>query len=1810
MANPHPIRKQAFFFGQKPESWIESSDGLQTLLLKRWVIISVLACPLGLLLSGVQPGAAQLIPDGSTGTQIQSGASVEGLPVDLVEGGAVRDSNLFHSFQEFNVEADRGVYFNPQNGIFNILTRVTGGNVSNIDGVLGVLGSADLFLINPSGIVFGLNAQLDISGSFVGSTAESIFFENYEFSAADTDTPPLLTLSVPLGLQMGANPGALEVDQATLSVDQALTLAAGILDISGHLQAGGDITLRGQERRLGEGAFTTGGYFFTQDLEGANVDFLIPHENVIRADGDVQISDNYTGSSLYVLAGGQVTVGDGAGSVEITDTGDAPSSVTATIADGIGGTQEVTVSATGEPTLDIRAGVDWGQLPGGLPGNENLSNAQVVFGNGTGASNATSASILTGDITNAGSRVVLSNQFSPNEALAGAIQVEVIDTSTSIDAVSNLQTGPVIGTDGGDILISGRGDVVTEGLTSRSDIILADEDGNASDRDVISGNGGDIVITTLGDVTASFIAALSFTVNDSGTSTAGDGGDITLLSTTGDITVTDTLRSPSYLLATEGDVTGGDGGDITIATSTGNITTAFLETTTLTITEAGDVVGGQAGNVSLRTMSGDITMSSPVSAELSLISSSAATESTEGDVTSGTGGDIAIATDTGNITTAFLETAAVAKTEVGDAVGGQSGNLSLRTTSGDITMSSPNADTQPRVSASAVTESIEGGVTGGTGGDVTFATDTGNITTTFLESVAFTQTDTGDAVGGQGGNLSFSTMTGDITMNATFTPVLAASDSNTITNLGNVQGGDGGSISVTTVSGNFRTVEASPLSNPLALKASSFAILEDDGTTEGIIGGNGGDIVVSTVSGDVDTAFLASYSFSYAYSDLFSGNITGGNAGDIAISTVSGDVTTESITAISLSGPSDGNVRGGNGGNITVSTMTGDISLRRSDIDSFAFASNGLAGDGGDIRVTTEQGNLTGIGADIGIRDNLPTLRTFAISQSSSGSGDGGNVVLSAQNQISNLNIFTLSSQAEAGTVEITEFDDLLLDNINIVTSTNVDISIRISDEIEVPFEIVFSFASGEGDISQSGDVTITGAGDLTFMNSRIESTTQGLNPAGDIQIGSPGLITFQGDSQISSNTNSMGNAGEIQVESDTGIVFTGPEVSLAAISNGDGSAGNIDLNAPDITVEQGADISTVTTAGGSAGDIRLDTETLTITNGSEILASSSGAGNGGEIVVEASTAVNLGEGVQDFAPIISVETSGSGRAGDITINTPTFTLSETARITATATETATNTEGGSITLNASEMDLAGVVGIFAETEGQAPAGILTLQPFDANFEQGASQFDPELNVTLAPGAEISASTSGTGQGGGLQIFAPAAITIAGPGRLAVETRGAGDGGDIEIRTRQLTLTNGVEISASSVPEAVPIIETTIVETVEWVDAPPDILEVGDAGQTLDTVQIASDQPGTPLESISGSLSEEGDVDLYQIYLSGDGAFSASTVDLTRLDTQLFLFSAPDGLGIYGNDDDANCAGCFESTLPAQDPLTPTEAGIYYLAVSEFENNPLAESGEVIFPNSFEDVDVAAIKAPTGPGGALPLASWTGSGFDDGDYVISLTGVESGPIEITTITEIEEIIGFLEPDLELGDAGDINIFADTFNLTNGATLQTNTAGSGDAGTIALTIDDTLNLNQGDIAANTSATASGRGGNIEIDTGMAQLSDSGLTVNSQGRGIGGDILVVGDSLFLMQGSAIDASTASSDGGNITLTLEEVLLLSDQSEITATAGLAEGAGNGGDINIQAEFVIATPDGPNRIIANAIEGNGGNVNITTTSYLAKIF
>ncbi|MEO0409591.1 MAG: hypothetical protein AAF289_19800, partial [Cyanobacteria bacterium P01_A01_bin.135] len=209
------------------------------------------------------------------------------------------------------------------------------------------------------------------------------------------------------------------------------------------------------------------------------------------------------------------------------------------------------------------------------------------------------------------------------------------------------------------------------------------------------------------------------------------------------------------------------------------------------------------------------------------------------------------------------------------------------------------------------------------------------------------------------------------------------------------------------------------------------------------------------------------------------------------------------------------------------------------------------------------------------------------------------------------------------------------------------------------------------------------------------------------------------------------------------------------------------------------------------AGSIRLDTARLRVQDGVTVSAQSNAgaSGDAGDITVNAGERVTLRSGGQ-----LSVETSSRGQAGDITINTPRLTVARNAAITATATRTAAPTSrGGSIFLNASTMDLSGRVGVFAETQGDAPAGRLRLQPFGA---------DTELDITLRNAARVSASTTAIGDGGDLAIAAPERVRIQGDGSIAVETTGAGDAGDLSIQTGRLDVFGDVTLSALSGAEA------------------------------------------------------------------------------------------------------------------------------------------------------------------------------------------------------------------------------------------------------------------------------------------------------------------------------------------------------------------------------------------------------------------------
>ncbi|HLO47388.1 MAG TPA: filamentous hemagglutinin N-terminal domain-containing protein [Kamptonema sp.] len=284
----------------------------------------LLALPLSLL-----PGraTAQIIPDR---TLPNNSIVVPNSNSLTINGGTSAGSNLFHSFSEFSLPTGSEAIFNNASNIQNIFSRVTGGKISNIDGLIRANGTANLFFINPSGIIFGQNARLNIGGSFIGSTGNSIqFSDGNSFSATNPQAPPLLTVNVPVGLQVGANPGAIRVEgvghRFTVQnirnslIDRSQQTDRGLQVKSRNTLAlvGGDVNLSGGVLRVTEGQIALGSISSgVVSLTPTDVGWKLGYQGVqsfrdINLSGQAAIDVSGLGRGSIQMVGREVRLRDG-----------------------------------------------------------------------------------------------------------------------------------------------------------------------------------------------------------------------------------------------------------------------------------------------------------------------------------------------------------------------------------------------------------------------------------------------------------------------------------------------------------------------------------------------------------------------------------------------------------------------------------------------------------------------------------------------------------------------------------------------------------------------------------------------------------------------------------------------------------------------------------------------------------------------------------------------------------------------------------------------------------------------------------------------------------------------------------------------------------------------------------------------------------------------------------------------------------------------------------------------------------------------------------------------------------------------------------------------------------------------------------------------------------------------------------------------------------------------------------------------------------------------------------------------------------
>ncbi len=412
--------------------------GYQTILIKLrrhfcWKAVGIVSC----CLVSVSPVEAQQITgDGTLSTTVTSPDSLN----FTINNGNRAGGNLFHSFSEFSVPTGGSAFFNNALDVENIIGRVTGGSVSNINGLIRTNGTANLFLLNPSGIIFGSDAQLNIGGSFLGSTASAVkFADGTEFSATTPSSPSLLTISVPIGLQYGTTAAALKVRRSTLSVQPGRTLALVGGDIA---LVGGNLTAPRGRVELGAvaGAGTVG-----LTVAGNQMQLSFP-DGITRADVSLTngavVDASGSGGGDIQLVGRRITLQDSR--VESTTLGPKP-----------GG--NLTVNADAVELVGNDAG---GRFSSGL------------FAETRGAGAAGNLRITTGQLTVRGEARVSAATFGAgrggNLSVNAAESVELIGIDPpDDDTLGTLFTGLLTDAEGtgaaGDLTIQTRRLIVRDG---------------------------------------------------------------------------------------------------------------------------------------------------------------------------------------------------------------------------------------------------------------------------------------------------------------------------------------------------------------------------------------------------------------------------------------------------------------------------------------------------------------------------------------------------------------------------------------------------------------------------------------------------------------------------------------------------------------------------------------------------------------------------------------------------------------------------------------------------------------------------------------------------------------------------------------------------------------------------------------------------------------------------------------------------------------------------------------------------------------------------------------------------------------------------------------------------------------------------------------------------------------------------------------------------------------------------------------------------------------------------------------------------
>jgi filamentous hemagglutinin family protein len=1171
---------------------------------------------------------------------------------DRIEGGAQRGGNLFHSFQEFQVDEGRSVYF-ADPGVENILSRVTGDNASQILGVLGVLGDANLFLLNPNGIVFGRNARLDMRGSFLATTANAVRFgEQGFFSATDPMAPPLLTVQPTAFLFSQLTPALI----ANNSQTPAASNPSGIPEFGLRVPAGESLTLLGGNVSLdGGGLVAPGGRVEVGGLSE-------PGTVALNADGSLGFPTGVARSNVSLLNGSRLNaVADGgsitvnAGALEILD-----SILSAGIGrnSGFMGAQggDITLNASAIRIQGATAGVANSVRSGGTG---NAGDIRITTG---------SLSIITGSLS--GDRIEISTSTSgqgdAGNVIINAGDLVVLDGSRILSNVGSSNSNVVAVGEGGNIqittpslsLINGTQlQSITYGRGNGGDVII-----NAPDRVFLDGsnifstvdrstnttgigNGGDTRITT-GSLSLTNGARLN--ANMAG---QGNAGDIRI--TTNSLALSNNARFDASLLGR------GNGGNVIINArdrvdidssvifnivvgdnvngfGVGNSGDIHITTGSLSLTNGGQLqtltrAQGNAGNVMINARDRvSLDGSNPIRPRFNSGIYSSVGDSNSAAVAVGSGGDIRITTGSLSLTNgAELSASTFGRGDAGNVMINARDRVSLDG-------SNPASPRDSSAISSTVGDENSAAAAVGNGGDIRITTGSLFLTNGGqLAATVFGQGNAGNVIVRARDRVSLSGG------NAISPEVRSA----ILSNVNELGMGDGGDIRVTAGSfflNNFAQVNTSTIgqgdAGNILLRAPTGSLVVTNGSqiSAGTTGqGDAGDIVINvrdrvSLSGANSSNPASSSAIFSSVATTDSGQIGRGNGGNIRITAGSLSLTEGTQLVASTNGRGDA-------GNIFINARN-QVSFDGENSEGFPsgiisdVANTFVVGDGGDIRITAGSLSLTN-----GARLNSST----------SGQGNAGNISITARGRVSvegvNRREFAsaITSSTEAGAQGRGG-------NISIRAD-----SVRLADRGSI-------FSSTRNRLP-GGTVTVTANTFEAIGGSQVNTSSNNQGRAGNIILNAADRVTLSGvtnnrPSSLQGNASGLyastarsatAPSGNVQITTEQLQVFD--RARIAVDSRGSGVGGNISITAADVQLNDQARL-TAETVADDGGNITLRDVGILRLGSNSLISTTAGTdragGNGGNIDIDGNFIVALDN---DNSDITANAFSGSGGNVDIT---------------------------------------------------------------------------------------------------------------------------------------------------------------------------------------------------------------------------------------------------------------------------------------------------------------------------------------------------------------------------------------------------------------------------------------------------------------------------------------------------------------------------------------------------------------------------------